>query len=706
MTFRKYYHFALLVVLCLVPLAASSQDRPSRPSREPATSGGLLRQGQPTATDSLDAPTTEADRPASPVDPITWKMQGLDLRQKVAQLMIVTLKGSAGAPNAYDVGFMTRYTPGGVILPAVTRPTDALDYVQALRALPVEREKGIPLLFATNLYDLPKRTNLPEDYFKQFPSLLAVTATQDVELARQFGELLASQIQAMGFNMNLGPSLEMAPSLPGVRGSLACIGSDPEFSAQAGSAIVQALLDKAIIAVPMGFPGGGANRRPKEPAVLLTASGQLMNHDLAPYKAVIDLNVPVMHVASTLVPTLDKAGLPACMSAAVITDLLRQKLGYRGVVLAGPMDTTDIAAIEDPTKAAIRSLKAGADMLMWNEAGSRVMKTVDDIVKAVGTGEITEASIDGSLRRVLEMKEHYALAARALPKDAEATKLMKKGAFTELVYAIERRSITLVRNRNNVLPLIKNVSVPVGVTGEVGVEELHAPLEKYLKVVVQQPIRTAKHAGRVLDFEIQRLTTRSKGIRTAVCIFTSTDDMGGKAEIVRQFKALQMNVVVVLVGYPSGIEAFKDADAIVLAYCSPDSCAETMKGVADVLVGQAPMFIRPIPQDLKTKVGKKELYSPLDIVRTPAGILPVTINDEFKAGKFVTYDPKDTLKKAMWDFGDGDRKKDLYVEKAYKKPGRYPVTLTITDKKGKTSSLTFHTVVEDDVAPAATDEQG
>ncbi|MDX9972585.1 MAG: glycoside hydrolase family 3 N-terminal domain-containing protein [FCB group bacterium] len=635
--------------------------------------------GADTAEEKAKAPAEEAAAPGG----------SLDLPQQVSQLMLVTLSGSP-TPSTVDRRLLERYTPGGVLLPPQIRPLDAREYVKSLR----EIRSAVPMLIGTNLYDLPKGRNAPNEFFFQLPSLLSVAAANDPDSTGRLGEMMARQLKSMGLNLNLGPSLELAPTLPDVRGTLNCLGSDPDFAAEAGGAIVKALLDNGIVAVPMGFPGGGANRRAKEPAVLVTPRALLEQQDLLPYRKAIEAGAPVIHVGNTYVPTLERGKVPASLSAAVMRELLRNKLGFKGVIVAGPMDTNDVALAMDPSKAAIESLRAGADMIVWNEAGSRVMKTVDDIVEAVKDGRLSKEVIEAAVRRVVDLKVQQGLKARELPGEAEASKLERDRKIPETVYEIERRAITLVLNRDGTLPLTKKGSVPVGVTGEVGVEELYEPLSKELKYVKMQPIVTAKHSGRIMDFEINRLTSHVEGLRTAICVFTDNGETRTKVELVRALKRKNARVVVVLLGYPSSLPALSDADAILVAYCGPSAYAETIRAIGDVLLGEAPVAVVAGLREVRVKAGEPGAFNALHLVHSPAGTLPVTVGEDFKAGMYVPYNPELSLKKAVWDFGDGKKVKDFVAAHTFEEPGRYPVTLTVEDKRGEEHTNTLYAVVE------------
>lgn len=649
--------------------------------------------------DSVDAPRTPEPTPVPEPEKTSTDDQGLlvqslSLRQRVSQLMLVTLTGTP-RPDASDQELLAKYSPGGVILPPVSRPTTAASYVAAIRQMPMELATGIPLFIGTNLYDLPRRGNAKvEDSFISLPSLLAIAAANDPDVTKRLTDMTAKHLTLMGFNFHLGPSLSLAPTLPDAKGSIECLGSNPVFVGDTAAAIVSAMAENRVVAVPMGFPGGGANRAPRMPAILLTPSATVAEIDLLPFKRAIEAGAEVIHVGNTLVPTLDPANVPASLSSVVMRDILRERLGFQGVIIAGPMDTNDIAVKHDPTKAAIMALQAGADMIYWNEAGRRVMKTVDDVVNAINNGEMSRDTVDTALARIVALKDKYGLRDRTLPNTKDAADLAKKKAYPEEAYEIERRSITLVQNRGNVLPLNKAASVPVGVTGVAGVEALADALEEYIKPVSRQRIGSAKYGGEIYDFEITRLTSHIRGIKTVVVIVTPDIRMNTQLELISALRSKGVRVVVVLVGYPSTLPDLVDAEAIVLSYSHPDAIEESMRAVADVLVGQGPLGLLPVVRDIHAKVGEPVSFSVLDMLRSPSGILPVTIESPFVAGMAVPYDPTFSLRKVAWDFGDGKQSKEFFLERAYSAPGRYPITLTVTDKLKQTTSRTLYAVVE------------
>jgi beta-N-acetylhexosaminidase len=641
---------------------------------------------------TVDAPAKSVAAPKSAPPPNAADLDKFELRGQISQLMLVTLRGLYG-PNVDDKNLLSQTPPGGVVIPLIVKPQDAADYIASLRSMPIESRAGYPLLIGANLYDLPRHERGVGASFAQLPSLMSIAASGDIALTERLAKLTAEQLKVMGFNLNLGPALDLAPTLEGALGGVQYFGSNPNFASVAGGAIISTFEKNGVMAMPMGFPGGGCNRVGNSPATLLTPKALLKDRDLLPYVKAIEHSAPLLHVGNALVPTIDSESRLASLSPSVMKGLLRDELKYQGVIVAGPIDAGDVKRLRDTSKAAIESLKAGADMLYWAEPG-HVSKAVETIARAVESGEMDRAIVLNALARIMKLKQDQGLLAREMPDRDKAAGLASKKRYPEEAYEIERRSITLLQNRDNILPLKKGVSTSVGVTGVVGVDVLKDLLEKQLKTVGEQSISSAKHVGDIEDFEIARLTQHGGGFRTAICVFTDMPKTQGQVRLVKEFKKVGVRVVVVYLGHPRAIPKLTDADAIVLAYCDPTMSEASLQAVADVLLGEGPVGVLPGVREMKTTVGKSEPFDAAAVTKSPTGRLPISLGDVFQAGFSMSYDVTDILKGAEWDFGDGKRAKGVKVDHAYAKPGNYSVTLTVTGKHDDKSSGVFDVVVE------------
>ena len=598
--------------------------------------------------------------------------------------MLVTLEGVT-TPSANDLAFLKDTLPGGVMVPHATKAGTAVAYVNALQAL--AKRTGRPMLIGTDLYRLTEPVRHNPSGFIQLPSLLAITASGDRGCVKDLGRLIAQYVHIMGFNFHFGPTLELAPTLSGAQNTIHTFGSDPAFASEAGAMFYEAFTENGVLYMPSGFPGGGANRSGRNPAVLTTPRQVLLDHDAHPYTEMVKLGVGMMHVGNILVPTLDPENRPASMSPTVITDILRGEIGFDGVVVAGPMDDEVLRTRYNSSEAALQALRAGADMLYWQGGLLPVLHAISRIAAEVQTGGLDEALINHSLARLDTLKTSLPTPGKPVTEQ-EAAKQARQDNLVETSRKVERHAITLLKNAGNVLPLIKKVSTPIGITGTVGVEELHGLLEKELKQVVQQRITTARHIGEIQRFEIERLTKNMRGMRTVICILTDGIRVETQVELLQALKANAPQVVVVYLGHPQQAARLTGADALVLAYCDTVTITQTLEAMADILIGNAPLSILSMDSPIQMKVGEARSFNAGEVIQAPSGRLPITLSPAFPAGSAARYNPAASIKHVEWDFG-GDKVRKENVARKFDSPGDVAVTLTVTDVNDEVCNGTF-----------------
>jgi beta-N-acetylhexosaminidase len=616
-------------------------------------------------------------------------MAKASLPDRVAQLMLVTIEGGVRLTGD-DTGIFKSAIPGGVLVRRSTKPTFAAGCVTELRAL--ELKSGVPLLVGADLYELASPGPGTASGFAELPSLLTLAAANDPETTQRLGQVLGTLMAAMGFNLYLGPSLALAPTVQNARGTVNCLGGNPAFVAEAGTTICRELQKQGVAPMPMGFPGGGLNRSERGAAVLTTPRDALRDGDLLPFAAAIKDGARILQVGNTLVPTLAPGGPPAGLSDAVLRDLLRKEMGFDGIIVSGPMDSEDVTGLMDGATAAAAALERGADMILWRSAATQPIRAIEFICGAVARGDLSEAAINVTVRRVLNIKAELAKLAAAAAKDRDPHAIDKLDGLLKMVQSVNRHAVTLAHHRPGTLPLVKKISTPVGITGTAGVEELTAALEKPLKQVVEQPIMTAHHIGDIQRFEIKRLTDNLGGINTVVCVLTDQEKIEGQVELVRELKKKVPHVVIVYLGYPAHAAFLGDADAILLGYSTSASVAETMSVMAEALLGTGALGFVDLPETLRLKVNETRTFGIADTVQTPPGRLPLDLNENSKAGTAARYDPTTAVKKAEWDFA-GKRVGKPSVPWTFEAPGEYPVSLTVTDDRGESRTHSFKVVV-------------
>jgi beta-N-acetylhexosaminidase len=659
---------------------------------------------QPGLRDAIGAPPRAGDEAlppptpgetAAPIEAPTG-IEALNLEQKVAQLMIVRLNGQLG-PDNFDRQILRELAPGGVILPTLTRPQDTAMYVQSLRSFESETLRRIPFLIGVDVFTRQRAGQRvgeePLPSYMQLPPLLTFAAAGDSGASQALFERVAQQLAAIGINFHVGPSLSVANRLNPASLSLDHLGSDYGAITSMANALNTAFTKHGVAWMPTGFPGGANHRVGDTLPTLLTPMGQLREADLRPYAAAMDAGLDLLNVGNVLAPTLDASGAPASLSAKVITDRLRGDLGYDGLVVVGPMDDRRLRMNVDPGEAALQALYAGADMMLWESNTPLMLKAIMRVVMAVQTGELEESVIDERVERVLAVKEKLGLLDRAIPEPKKVEGLLSERAKWTEPLALERRAVTLLRNREGILPLSNERSLPVGLTGILGVDELYGALEKELKQIGKQNLRTAAHTTRVENFELDRIRRRVKGMRVAVCLFSDEVSAQTQLDVLNMMRENGARTVAVLFGNPRNVAAFDVADAIVLVYSKPNESSASIAALAEVLLGNAPVDVLPGTHPIRRRAGESISFDMADVVRTPTGRLPVEVPGYF-AGDSVSYRPDPKAVDVRWDFGDGKSARGAVVDYTYAKPGSYTVTLTVNPKGMSASTGTYEIVVE------------
>jgi beta-N-acetylhexosaminidase len=224
----------------------------------------------------------------------------------------------------------------------------------------------------------------------------------------------ARELREMGFSMNLAPVLDVNnnPSNP-VIGDRS-YGADPTVVASLGSAYVRGLQNGGIVAVGKHFPGHGNTA--VDSHLQLPIIGQqlvdLEQIELVPFRRSIAPSTAIAAIMTAHIafPALDPSGAPASLSRAVVTDLLRGRLGFQGLVLTD--DLTGMRAITDGYSdgdAAVRAISAGVDMVIMSGGATRQRAARDALLAALDSGQLSRERVAEALRRVVEVKARFGL---------------------------------------------------------------------------------------------------------------------------------------------------------------------------------------------------------------------------------------------------------------------------------------------------------
>ncbi|MDH5564058.1 MAG: beta-N-acetylhexosaminidase [Nitrospirota bacterium] len=326
----------------------------------------------------------------------------MNLTDHIGQLCMIGFEETEVTPDLR--AWMQDYRPGGVILFSrnLVNPEQIAKLTNDLQALAGET----PLLIAID-QEGGRVSRLPSD-FTIFPPAATVAQSGSTELAYQAAAVTAKELRSVGINMNMAPVLDIHtnPANP-IIGNRA-FGTEPERVCQMGAATIAGLQDHRVLACGKHFPGHGDTSTDSHlelPTVQATRQ-RLETIELKPFRYAIERGLHAIMTAHVHYPALDPT-YPATLSSTILSGLLRQELGFSGVIVSDDLEMRailDHAAVGD---AAIRSLQAGADMLLICKSRLLATDTVEALRRAVASQELTPTQIEASLGRIHAVKQQF-----------------------------------------------------------------------------------------------------------------------------------------------------------------------------------------------------------------------------------------------------------------------------------------------------------
>ena len=239
-----------------------------------------------------------------------------------------------------------------------------------------------------------------------YPGAMACAAAGGPDLARKAAEVTARHIRSLGFNMNLAPvaDINSNPDNP-IVGSRS-YGDTPEQVSRYALAAAEGYEAGGVIPVLKHFPGHGdtATDSHKDLPLINHPYPLLKERELVPFVKGIERGVPAIMVAHMLIPALDNSGVPASLSPGIITSLLREQMGFNGLVLTDCLEMQGVRKHYSTEQAVVMALKAGADMLFVSHTPEEQEKAAKTLYDEVMKGRLGESRIDWSLARLAEAR--------------------------------------------------------------------------------------------------------------------------------------------------------------------------------------------------------------------------------------------------------------------------------------------------------------
>jgi beta-N-acetylhexosaminidase len=382
-------------------------------------------------------------------------LANMNLRQKVGQMFMVTFYGPA--PNEAARQLLTAWQPGAAaLLPSnLGDPTQVARITNAIQTL-VTESGGPPMFIAVDQEGgLISRL---KDGFTAWPAPALWTATNNPDLIYQVGRAMAREMLAVGVNMNLAPVADVNTNPANPIIGRRAFGSDAAMVAMAVSAWIRGAQEAGVMAVAKHFPGHGdtsADSHVELPTVPHDME-RLASVELLPFAASIRDGVGAIMMGHLYMAALEsQPAVPASLSPVVVQRLLREGLGYNGIVMTDAMDMDAIDTIYGPAERALKALEAGNDLILLGAhiSPEAQMAAMEALVTAVETGAVPEERIDASVRRILLAKARFGVLSWQ-PVDAnEAAARIDLETGSQLIEELFRQGTTMVKDDFGALPL-------------------------------------------------------------------------------------------------------------------------------------------------------------------------------------------------------------------------------------------------------------
>ncbi|WP_278555267.1 glycoside hydrolase family 3 protein [Elizabethkingia bruuniana] len=293
----------------------------------------------------------------------------------------------------------------------------------------------------------------------KFPWAITLGAIQDDRLIYEMASKIASDAKRMGVNWDFAPVVDVNtnPSNP-IIGNRS-FGSDVQNVIRKGLAYSNGLQDNGVLAAIKHFPGHGDTDKDShlDLPVVKHNIDRLNNTELAPFKALMDKNVGGVMVAHLYVPALEsKTGVPASVSYSIITDLLKKKFGYKGLIITDALNMGAVASRYKAGELDKKAFAAGNDIMLFSQGVSEGKKLIQ---QAIDNGEIPQSRIEESVKKILLTKYYLGLPNFKKISTNNINNDLNNESHAQISEKLYANALTLLKNDQKLLPLQKNETV-------------------------------------------------------------------------------------------------------------------------------------------------------------------------------------------------------------------------------------------------------
>lgn len=475
-------------------------------------------------------------------------------------------------------------------------------YATAITINKLQEQSNIPLLIAA---DFERGGPMRIRRMTPFPEAMALGASRRADLAYKMGEIVARESRAIGIHINFAPVVDVNnnPDNPVI--NTRSYGESPELVAEIASAYMKGMQQNGLIATAKHFPGHGDTDVDShyDLPVLNVTRPRLDSIELYPFKKLIEQGLMAIMTAHIAIPSIDKKNLPASLSKNITTKILKEELGFEGLVFTDALEMRGVTKLFNVSDAAIAAVEAGADVLLLPPDE---YFAIDALVEAVKSGRISENRINESVKKILAYKQWLKLDEEKLIDLNKISDIVSTPFNWQVAKEIAQAAITVpvnksaipIRNLRNSLVLIitdtEDYRTDINRSGNPNPNERAGDyLLSQLRARASN-FKTIRISPQTTQAELNNILSQSNNYKNIICALfikmrSRTNPFGISQQVIDFLNSLttskpkNQKVILISLGNPYTTGTIPNADAILLAYSDTELSTES---AVEVLFGE------------------------------------------------------------------------------------------------------------------------
>ncbi|MCR8843562.1 glycoside hydrolase family 3 protein [Paenibacillus sp. SC116] len=533
-------------------------------------------------------------------------------KEKIGQLVMYTPTHRA---DSFSERMIKEYNVGSALVTATMSNTvDTAQFTNQLQRLASETRLGIPLFISGDMeYGAAQRVPANATIL---PRQMAIGATRSIEYAEQAARITAKEAKVLGFQWSYSPVVDVNSNMENPIIGVRSFGEHTQMVSDMAVAQLKGYQSEGVLSSAKHFPGHGDTSFDTHSTLSKVSYSEdvLRQVHLPPFQAVIDQGIESIMTSHIIIEAIDPT-LPATLSKKVLTGLLREDMGFKGIIITDAMVMEAISNNWGAGEAAVMAIHAGADIVMANGSAADQIETLDSLYHALQAGKIAKSRVDDAVARIITYKLKMKTFDNRYVDVDQAVKIVGNEDHWNRSYQMALDSVTLLKN-DNVLPFDPQSNEKTLVVSMAYAERI----AKMVRAVAKGEVfayQAAPAAGEPLDATTDAIQGALAKAEQAdrIIVFTQSEHKipKGQIDLVNQLVATGKPVVAVALGNPSDIASYPDVKAYITAYA-----ADTW------------YWMTPVPISWNATV--EVIFG-----TNPKGKLPVTLSKEYPRDFGLSY---------------------------------------------------------------------